>query len=233
MSRVILLRHGESEWNLANRFTGWTDVDLSEAGRAQAWAAGEALATAGLLPQVTFTSVLTRAIRTLWLALDASDRMWLPVHRDWRLNERHYGALQGENKAEFERRYGAEQVHAWRRSYATRPPDLEWDDERHPRFDPRYAALEPGQLPAAESLADTVTRVRPWWSDTLRPCIEAGRDALVVAHGNSLRALIKDLEGYSDEGIAGLNVPLAEPLIYEFDRAGELVDKTTLTLSEE
>ncbi|MGM0413412.1 MAG: 2,3-diphosphoglycerate-dependent phosphoglycerate mutase [Pseudomonadota bacterium] len=233
MSRVILLRHGESEWNLANRFTGWTDVDLSDTGRRQAWAAGEALARAELLPTVTFTSVLTRAIRTLWLALDASDRMWLPVTRDWRLNERHYGALQGENKKEFEARYGAEQVHAWRRSYATRPPELDGTDPRHPRFDPRYAGLDPAGLPAAESLADTIERVRPWWDEALRPCIEAGQDALVAAHGNSLRALIKDLEGYSDEGIAGLDVPLAEPLIYEFDARGELVDKTTLTLSEE
>jgi 2,3-bisphosphoglycerate-dependent phosphoglycerate mutase len=233
MSRVILLRHGESEWNLANRFTGWTDVDLSDTGRRQAWAAGEALAAAGLLPTVTFTSVLTRAIRTLWLALDASDRMWLPVTRDWRLNERHYGALQGENKKEFEARYGAEQVLAWRRSYATRPPELDWTDPRHPRFDPRYAGLDPAGLPPAESLADTVARVRPWWDEALRPCLEAGQDALVAAHGNSLRALIKDLEGYSDKGIAGLDVPLAEPLIYEFDAQGELVDKTTLTLSEE
>ncbi len=215
MGDLILLRHGESDWNRENRFTGWTDVDLSEKGAVEARNAGELLLDAGLLPEVAFTSVLKRAIRTLWIALDVMDRMWIPVHRHWRLNERHYGALQGLNKAETAEKHGEEQVRIWRRSFDIPPPELEKDDPRHPGLDPRYRDLDPKIIPAAESLKDTIERVVPYWQDVICPAVASGRNVLVVAHGNSLRALVKYLDGISDEEIAGLNIPTGEPLIYD------------------
>ncbi|MCS7082251.1 MAG: 2,3-diphosphoglycerate-dependent phosphoglycerate mutase [Bacteroidetes bacterium] len=214
---LILLRHGQSQWNLENRFTGWVDVDLSEEGRREALRAAELLRQAGLDFELAFTSVLKRAIRTLWIVLDALDRMWVPVHRSWRLNERHYGALQGLDKSETAVRYGEEQVRLWRRGYGVRPPELAWDDPRHPRFDPRYAHLDPKVLPAAESLHDTLERVLPYWHDHLVPVLRAGYRALVVAHGNSLRALVKYLEGLSESEVMELNIPTGFPLVYELD----------------
>ena len=217
MHKLVLLRHGESVWNRENRFTGWTDVDLTDTGRAQAREAGRLIQEAGLDFDVAYTSVLKRAIRTLWIALDEMDRMWLPVRRAWRLNERHYGALQGLNKAETAEKYGEEQVHIWRRSYDTPPPKLTEDDERHPRHDRRYADLDPSQLPLAECLADTVSRFLPYWDDTIAPDIRSGNRVLIAAHGNSLRALIKHLDGISDDEIVGLNIPTGAPLVYELD----------------
>ncbi|MFP4561301.1 MAG: 2,3-diphosphoglycerate-dependent phosphoglycerate mutase [Thiohalorhabdus sp.] len=215
MPYLALIRHGESQWNLENRFTGWTDVDLSEKGVQQSREAGRRLHGAGYTFDLAFTSYLRRAIRTLWLVQDHLDRMWIPDFKDWRLNERHYGALQGENKAAFERLYGAEQLHQWRRSYGVRPPLLEPDDPRHARFEAKYAHLDADQIPAAESLADTVHRVLPCWRERIRPRLLAGDDVLVAAHGNSLRGLVKYLEGISDEDIPHLNIPLAVPRIYE------------------
>ena len=215
MYTLVLLRHGESTWNLANRFSGWTDVDLTEAGRAQARAAGARLRDGGFEFDVAFTSVLKRAIRTLWIALDEMDRMWIPVHRDWRLNERHYGALQGLNKAETAARYGENQVLKWRRSYDELPPALAAGDERHPEGDPRYAGVP--SLPRSECLKDTVERMMPLWFGSIAPRVRAGERVLVCAHGNSLRALAKHLGGISDEEILEVNIPTGMPLVYELD----------------
>ena len=213
--KLVLCRHGQSEWNLKNLFTGWKDVDLTEQGIQEAIAAGRLLHDLGYEFDIAFTSVLKRAIRTLWLMLDEMDRMWIPVVRDWRLNERHYGALQGLNKAETAAKYGDDQVHIWRRSYDVPPPALEPDDERHPAHDPRYAGID--DLPATESLAITLERVRPCWNERIAPELAAGRDVLVAAHGNSLRALVKMLDGVSDEEITGFNIPTGIPLAYELD----------------
>ncbi len=213
--KLILCRHGQSDWNLKNLFTGWTDVDLTEKGIAEAKEAGRTLAEAGYAFDVAYTSVLKRAIRTLWLIQDEMDLMWIPVHRSWRLNERHYGALQGLNKAETAEKYGDEQVHVWRRSYDTPPPPLEEDDERHPRFDRRYAGI--ADLPATESLKSTLERVVPYWDDLIAPDLLAGRHVLIAAHGNSLRALVKMLDGMSDDEITGFNIPTGIPLAYELD----------------
>lgn len=212
--RLILCRHGESLWNRENRFTGWTDVDLSRAGEAEARRAGRLLRDAGLIPEVAHTSLLTRAIRTLSLMLDEMDLSGVKVHQDWRLNERHYGALQGLNKAETIEKHGGEQVKIWRRSYATPPPPLKSGDPRHPRHDPRYAGLD--APPAAESLKDTLDRVRPYWTGRIAPDVKAGRCTLVSAHGNSLRALVKLLEHISDEDIVKLEIPTGAPILYEF-----------------
>ncbi len=214
---LILVRHGQSEWNLKNLFTGWTDVDLTERGVGEARAAGIALREEGIAFDVAFTSVLTRAIRTLWLILDEMDLMWIPVHRDWRLNERHYGALQGLDKAETAARHGADQVQIWRRSYDIPPPAVDVDDDRHPRFDARYGGLDAALLPATESLATTLVRVRPCWEERIAPALVAGRNVLVAAHGNSLRALVKMLEGISDQAITEFNIPTGVPRVYELD----------------
>jgi 2,3-bisphosphoglycerate-dependent phosphoglycerate mutase len=216
--RLVLLRHGESTWNLENRFTGWTDVDLTPKGIAEAHEAARLLAEGGFTFDVAYTSLLKRAIRTLWIVLDDMDLMWLPVVRDWRLNERHYGALQGLNKAETAAQYGEKQVLLWRRSYADPPPPLDASDPRFPGRDRRYASLAPSELPLAESLAGTVARFLPYWESTIAPDIRAGRRVLVAAHGNSLRALVKHLDGISDEEIGGLNIPTGIPLVYELDR---------------
>lgn len=216
-SNLVLLRHGQSQWNLDNRFTGWVDVDLTETGSAEAREAGRQLAAEGLAFDVAFTSVLKRAIRTLWLALEEMDRMWLPVYRSWRLNERHYGALQGLNKAETAAEHGEEQVHVWRRSYDIPPPPMAADDPGHPAHDPRYSHLDPRVLPATESLALTLERVLPYWHDSIAPHLRAGRTVLVAAHGNSLRALVKYLDGISDDEIMGLNIPTGIPLLYRLD----------------
>jgi 2,3-bisphosphoglycerate-dependent phosphoglycerate mutase len=213
--KLILCRHGQSDWNLKNLFTGWTDVDLTEQGVKEAVEAGRTVAALDYDIDIAFTSVLKRAIRTLWLMLDEMDRMWIPVVRDWRLNERHYGALQGLNKAETAAKYGDEQVHIWRRSYDVPPPALEADDERHPSHDPRYRGI--ADLPATESLALTLERVRPCWAEKIAPELRAGRNVLIAAHGNSLRALVKMLDGISDEEITGFNIPTGVPLAYELD----------------
>jgi 2,3-bisphosphoglycerate-dependent phosphoglycerate mutase len=215
MHKLVLMRHGESQWNLENRFTGWTDVDLTDTGRAQAKAAGELLRDQGYEFDLAYASVLKRAIRTLWIALDAMDAMYTPVGLSWRLNERHYGALQGLNKAETAAKYGDEQVLVWRRAYAIAPNALEADDPRHPRFDRRYAKIAPENLPATECLKDTVTRVLPFWNESIAPAIRAGRRVLISAHGNSLRALIKHLDGISDDDIVHLNIPTGQPLVYD------------------
>jgi 2,3-bisphosphoglycerate-dependent phosphoglycerate mutase len=217
MATLVLLRHGESTWNKQNLFTGWFDCDLSETGEAQARQAGRLLAEAGLLPDVVHTSVLKRAIRTADLALAELDRLWVPVRRHWRLNERHYGALQGLGKRETLERYGEAQFAQWRRSYDVPPPPLGDDDERHPRFDPRYAQLPPDVLPATECLADVVARMLPYWYDEIVPDLQAGRLVLVAAHGNSLRALVKHLDALSDAEVAELNIPTGQPLVYELD----------------
>jgi len=217
MHKLVLMRHGESQWNLENRFTGWTDVDLTDLGREQARQAGLLLKKEGYSFDVAFTSVLKRAIRTLWIALDAMDAMYTPVGNTWRLNERHYGVLQGLNKAETAAKFGDEQVLIWRRAYAIAPDALGNDDPRHPRLDPRYARVPAGELPATECLKDTVARVLPFWNDSIAPAIRAGRKVLVAAHGNSLRALIKYLDGMSEDDIVGLNIPTGQPLVYELD----------------
>ena len=217
MARLALTRHGQSRWNLENRFTGWVDVDLTEKGESEARRGGELLAAEGFEPDLAFTSVLKRAIRTVWLSLEALDRVWIPVDKDWRLNERHYGALTGLNKAETAEKHGEDQVKIWRRSYDTPPPALEASDERHPRFDPRYAALSPDQLPATESLALTLERVRPCFDAKIAPELGAGRDVLISAHGNSLRALIMMLFEVSPEDIMGYEVPTGNPLLVELD----------------
>ncbi len=213
--KLILCRHGQSDWNLKNLFTGWTDVDLTEKGEAEARAAGTLLKQGGYEFDVAYTSVLKRAIRTLWLMLDEMDRMWLPVHRDWRLNERHYGALQGLNKAETAAKYGDEQVHIWRRSYDITPPPLEDDDERHPRFDKRYSSID--TLPSTESLALTLERVKVVWDTTISKDLQAGKNVLIAAHGNSLRALVKMLDDVSEQEITGFNIPTGVPLEYQLD----------------
>jgi 2,3-bisphosphoglycerate-dependent phosphoglycerate mutase len=217
MYKLVLLRHGESTWNKENRFTGWTDVDLSEQGLQEARAAGRLLEQSGFTFDVAYTSVLKRAIRTLWIALDEMNLMWIPVHKSWRLNERHYGALQGLNKAEMAARFGDEQVLIWRRSYDVPPPALEPADERWPGRDPRYKDLAAHELPATECLKDTVARFVPHWTSAIAPAVEAGRRVLVAAHGNSIRALIKYLDGVSDQDIVGLNIPTGVPLVYELD----------------
>ena len=217
MHKLVLMRHGESQWNLENRFTGWTDVDLTDTGREQARKAGELLKKEGFTFDLAYTSVLKRAIRTLWIALDAMDAMYTPVGVNWRLNERHYGALQGLNKSETAAKYGDEQVLIWRRAYAIALEPLSLDDERHPRFDSRYAKIPADQLPATECLKDTVARVLPFWNDSIAPAIRSGRKVLIAAHGNSLRALIKHLDNVSDDDIVNLNIPTGQPLVYELD----------------
>ena len=213
--KLVLCRHGQSTWNLENLFTGWKDVDLTEKGVAEARQAGQDLKDLGISFDVTYTSVLKRAIRTLWLILDEMDQMWLPVIRAWELNERSYGALQGLNKAETAAQHGAEQVHIWRRSYDIPPPAIAEDDERHPKFDARYTGIE--NLPATESLKTTLERVAPYWNENIVPRLKAGENVLIVAHGNSLRALVKMLDGISDEEITSLNIPTGIPLLYELD----------------
>lgn len=213
--KLVLCRHGQSDWNLKNLFTGWTDVDLTELGIEEATAAGRLLKAGGYTFDVAYTSVLKRAIRTLWHVLDEMDLMWIPVVRAWELNERHYGALQGLNKAETAAKYGDEQVHIWRRSYDIPPPPLEDDDERHPRFDPRYRGIE--GLPATESLATTLERVAPYWSEHIAADLRAGKNVLIAAHGNSLRALVKMLDGISEEEITGFNIPTGIPIEYKLD----------------
>ena len=218
MHQLVLVRHGESVWNKENLFTGWADVDLSERGQQESREAGLALKNHGVGFDVAFTSVLKRAIRTMWLLLEQMDLMWIPERKDWRLNERHYGALQGLNKAETAEKYGVEQVQLWRRSYEVRPPALEEGDRRHPRLDPRYAALDPRLLPAAECLKDTVERVLPFWRQQLVPALQNGQRPLIVAHGNSLRGLVKYLDRVSDDDIIGLEIPTGKPLVYELDQ---------------
>jgi len=217
MHRVVLLRHGESTWNRENRFTGWTDVDLSDRGIEEAKESGRILRREGYVFDVAFASVQKRAIRTLWIVLDELDLMWIPVHRSWRLNERMYGALQGLNKSETAQKYGDEQVLVWRRSYDTPPPALEKDDERYPGRDPRYASLAEDELPVTECLKDTVERFLPYWHSDIAPAIKAGKRVLVAAHGNSLRALVKYLDGISDDEIVKLNIPTGVPLVYELE----------------
>ncbi|MEM9335194.1 MAG: 2,3-diphosphoglycerate-dependent phosphoglycerate mutase [Pseudomonadota bacterium] len=213
--KLVMCRHGQSDWNLKNLFTGWTDVDLTEQGISEARDAGKLLAALPYEFDVAYTSVLKRAIRTLWLALDEMDRMWLPVHRDWRLNERHYGALQGLNKAETAAEYGDEQVHIWRRSYDVPPPELEAEDDRHPSHDLRYRGVD--ALPATESLKITLDRVRPCWEESIAPDLKAGKNVLIAAHGNSLRALVKMLDGMSDDEITGFNIPTGVPIEYDLN----------------
>jgi 2,3-bisphosphoglycerate-dependent phosphoglycerate mutase len=217
MYKIVFMRHGESTWNLANRFTGWVDVDLTDKGINEAKAAGRVLREAGFHFDLAYTSVLKRAIRTLWLALDEMDQMYLPIKNDWRLNERHYGALQGLDKAETAAKYGDAQVLVWRRSYDTPPPSLEESDDRASFNDPRYAGLSKEQIPLTECLKDTVARVMPAWDEEIAPAIRAGKQILISAHGNSLRALIKMLDGISDADIVGLNIPNGQPLVYELD----------------
>jgi len=213
--KLVFCRHGQSDWNLKNLFTGWTDVELTDKGRSEAAAAGQLLHELDFKFDIAFTSVLKRAIHTLWIMLDEMDQVWIPVVRDWRLNERHYGALQGLDKAETSAKYGDEQVHIWRRSYATPPPALEIDDERHPSHDNRYAGISP--LPATESLATTLERVLPCWEEVIAPQLRDGKNVLVAAHGNSLRALVKMLDDISEDEITGFNIPTGIPLAYELD----------------
>lgn len=233
MYKIVLIRHGESLWNKANLFTGWTDVDLSEKGILEAKEAGKRLKAAGFSFDEAFTSVLKRAIRTLWLILDEMDLMYTPIHHDWRLNERHYGALQGLNKAETAKKYGDEQVLLWRRSFDTPPPALEKSDERYPGIDPRYAHLEEKQIPRCESLKDTVARTMPFWNEVIIPRLVAGRKMLISAHGNSLRAIVKNLDHISDDEIVNLNIPTGIPLIYEFDSELNVSKKYYLADEEE
>jgi 2,3-bisphosphoglycerate-dependent phosphoglycerate mutase len=219
MKKLVLLRHGQSVWNEENRFTGWVDVPLSPLGLKEAAQAGQRLRAQGFEFDLAYTSLLKRAIKTLWLVLEELDAMWLPVQRSWRLNERMYGALQGLNKAETAARHGDEQVKIWRRSYATPPPPLGQDNPYWPGHDRRYAGLEPAELPASESLKNTFERFLPYWEGQIKPALEAGRRVLIVAHGNSLRALVKHLDGVSDEDIVDLNIPTGVPLVYELDDA--------------
>lgn len=218
MYKLVLVRHGQSTWNLENRFTGWTDVDLTDLGKAEAAEAGKLLSESGYDFDITYTSVLKRAIKTLGIIQDVMNRDWLPVVRAWQLNERHYGSLQGLNKAETAEKFGEDQVKVWRRSYDVPPPALELTDERHPKFDRRYASLTPEQLPATESLKITLDRVLPYWNTTLAPEIKAGKRLLVVAHGNSIRALVKYLDNISEAEITELNIPTGLPLVYELDK---------------
>lgn len=217
MHKVVLLRHGESTWNKENRFTGWTDVDLSEKGVKEAHQAGQTLKKEGYTFDIAYTSVLKRAIRTLWITLDEMDLMWIPVIRNWRLNERHYGSLQGLNKAEMAQKFGEEQVHIWRRSYDTQPPALEKSDERYPGKDPRYKDLSEKELPLTECLKDTVARFVPYWENTIAPTIKQGKKVVIAAHGNSLRALVKYLDNIPEDEIVSLNIPTGVPLVYELD----------------
>jgi 2,3-bisphosphoglycerate-dependent phosphoglycerate mutase len=217
MFQLVLLRHGESLWNRENRFTGWTDVDLTAEGIAEARKAAELLSAEGFTFDVAYTSVLKRAIRTLWIVMDAMDLMWIPVIRSWRLNERHYGALQGLNKAETAARHGEEQVHVWRRSYDIPPPPLDPRDERHPGRDPRYRDLAAGEIPCTESLKDTVGRFMPYFHQEIAPAVRQGRRVLIAAHGNSLRALVKHLDALSDQAVTTLNIPTGVPLVYQLD----------------
>ena len=217
MYKVVLLRHGESVWNKENRFTGWTDVPLSEKGVVEAHMAGEILLKEGFSFDVAYTSTLKRAIKTLWIVLEEMDQMWIPVRRSWRLNERHYGALQGYNKAEMAAEKGEEKVRIWRRSYDVPPPVLDHDDRRHPGLDPRYSDLSDDELPCSECLKDTVERFLPYWNDVIAPSIKEGKKVIIAAHGNSLRALVKYLDNISDEEIVGLNIPTGVPLVYELD----------------
>lgn len=217
MYKLVLLRHGESDWNKENRFTGWTDVDLSEKGKAEAQKAGRLMKEAGFEFDITYTSVLKRAIRTMFLALDEMDLLWIPMVKSWRLNERHYGALQGLNKAETAKKYGDEQVHIWRRSYDVQPPALTKEDERFPGHDRRYHDLTADELPVTECLKDTVARFLPFWHETVAPTIQSGQRVLIVAHGNSLRSLVKYLDNVSDDEIVELNIPTGVPLVYELD----------------
>lgn len=217
MHKLVLIRHGESIWNKENRFTGWTDVDLSSRGLEEAKKAGIILKDEKYSFDVAFTSVLKRAIRTLWIVLDYMDLMWIPVHRSWRLNERHYGALQGLNKAETAQKYGEEQVHIWRRSYDIQPPGLDKNDPRSPALDPRYQDLSPQEIPLTECLKDTVERFLPYWHNTIAPVVRSGKKVIIAAHGNSLRALVKYLDKISDQDIIKLNIPTGIPLVYELD----------------
>ena len=217
MHKLVLLRHGESEWNQENRFTGWHDVDLTAKGEEEGRRSGRLLKDEGFAFDVVYTSLLKRAIRTMWLALEELDQTWVPVHREWRLNERHYGALQGLNKAETAAKHGEDQVLIWRRSYDIPPPALDVDDERHPAKDRRYANLSAENLPLSECLKDTVDRFMPLWQDTIAPMVQDGKSVLIVAHGNSLRALVKYLDGVSEEDIVGLNIPTGMPLVYDLD----------------
>jgi len=225
MKTLVLLRHGQSTWNQENRFTGWTDVPLSELGVEEARAAGRILKNEGYVFDYAFTSVLKRAIKTLWLALEEMDRMWIPIHNTWLLNERHYGALQGLNKKETTERHGEAQVHIWRRSYAIPPEPLNIDDPRAPHRDPRYASIDPAQLPLTESLKDTVARVLPFWESTIAPMVRSGQRVLIASHGNSLRALVKKLDTISDEKIADLNIPTGIPLVYQLSDDLKLIKR--------
>jgi 2,3-bisphosphoglycerate-dependent phosphoglycerate mutase len=226
--KVVLLRHGESTWNRENRFTGWTDVDLSERGFAEARRAGQLLKADGYVFDVAFTSVLKRAVRTLWITLDEMDLMWIPVHHSWRLNERHYGALQGLNKAETAAKYGDAQVKIWRRSYDVRPPALTREDARWPGSDPRYGGLDPHDIPLTECLKDTVARFLPCWNDAIAPVVKSGQQVIIAAHGNSLRALVKFLDNISDDDIVELNIPTGVPLVYELDENLEAITHSYL-----
>jgi 2,3-bisphosphoglycerate-dependent phosphoglycerate mutase len=217
MYKLVLIRHGESAWNKENRFTGWTDVDLSEKGLSEAHSAGQLLKKEGYTFDLAYTSVLKRAIRTLWICLDEMDLMWIPVHRTWRLNERHYGALQGLNKSETAAKYGEQQVHVWRRSYDIQPPALEKSDERYPGRDPRYKELAPKDVPLTECLKDTVARFLPAWHEQIAPAVKSGKRVIIAAHGNSLRALVKYLDNISEQEIIELNIPTGIPLVYELD----------------
>lgn len=217
MYKVVLLRHGESEWNLSNRFTGWTDVDLTEKGVKEAEDAGKVLKEKGFTFDIVFTSVLKRALKTMWIALEKMDLLWIPTVKNWRLNERHYGALQGLNKAETAAEHGEEKVLIWRRSYDVPPPELEKSDERYPGNDPRYADMDPKDVPTTECLKDTVDRFLPFWHETIAPTIKSGKKVLIAAHGNSLRALVKYLDNMSEEEVIKLNIPTGLPLVYELD----------------
>ena len=233
MKKLVLLRHGESVWNKENRFTGWTVVDLSEQGRAEARQAGERLKAEGFGFDIAYTSVLKRAIRTLWIVLDELDLMWIPVVRSWRLNERHYGALQGLDKAETAVRFGEEQVQLWRRSYDVRPPALEQTDPRYPGHDPRYRHVDKAEVPVTESLRDTVARFLPYWNSAVIPTISSGQRVLIAAHGNSIRALVKHLDQVSDAEIVNLNIPTGIPLVYELDDQGKPIQQYYLGDPEE
>jgi 2,3-bisphosphoglycerate-dependent phosphoglycerate mutase len=222
MYRLVLIRHGESTWNKENRFTGWTDVELSERGIREAVDAGSVLKKEGFNFKIAYTSYLTRAIRTLWLIQEQMDLLWIPVYKTWRLNEKHYGVLQGLNKLEMAEKYGDEQVLIWRRSYDVRPPALDSDDPRHPRFDARYRDLDPSDVPATEALKDTVNRIVPYWLSEMEPKLKEHKEVIVAAHGNSLRGIVKYLKNISDEDIIGLNLPTGIPYVFEFDEAMEL-----------
>jgi len=226
--KLILVRHGQSIWNVENLFTGWHDVDLSELGRQEAAQAGQELLAEKIEPNIAFTSMLKRAIRTLWFILDTTDRMWIPVERSWRLNERHYGSLQGLNKAQTVEKHGEAQVKIWRRSYDIPPPPLAQGDPRHPRFDPRYADIDPSLLPASESLKDTLARVLPFWETRIVPELRSGKNVLIVAHGNSLRALVKMLDMMSEQDIVEFNIPTGIPIVYELDEQIQAVGRRFL-----